>query len=85
MSWTQQWYDTQRLKRQPMVDTRRRRVLRLRLFRADPHCCQCGRELQVDDPAAANAAGLVGDQLACQRCRLVVARVNEFYAAGGWN
>lgn len=67
-----------------MVDTKRRRAIRNRLFRANPHCCNCGRELQTGDPDAPDAAGLVDDQLACQRCRLIVARVNEFYAKGAW-
>jgi hypothetical protein len=84
VSWEQRWLAEQRRKRQPMVDTKRRRVLRNRLFRADPHCCNCGCELQTEDPEAPDAAGLVDDQLACQRCRLIVHRVNEFYAAGAW-
>ncbi len=85
MSWEQHWYTAERRKRQPMIETRRRRAIRNRLFQADPHCCNCGCELQVDDPNAANAAGLVDDQLACQKCRLIVSRVNEFFAAGAWD
>lgn len=67
-----------------MLETARKRNRRRELLAVDPHCCECGRRVQDRDGNAPDAAALVEGMLACRECQLMIHRVSEFYAAGGW-